>query len=280
MTIRLPRSVTSSLEEGRQAHVAVPSTKGPHVTPELYTWSGDGLWFASAASTLKAKVLARDPWAGVVVSTADHSVVLRGPVESFDVRRPDHLARQLRQLPAATGAVGRYAVRNAPDLLAFARDTATGRLGWRLPDRRVLFRLTPSAALEIEGGAVRGGWGGWSHAEAATTGASEQPAGGTPAVIALPGPVPVPGRWFEDEARVRVAAGVLAALDVAHEVEIGLVTDEYIAPGPAAKQGRLVRGLAAPDPDQPDTLVVRAARVIEWDGAETTARSASESASS
>lgn len=275
MTIRLPRSVTSSLEEGRQAHVAVPSTEGPHVTPELYTWSADALWFASAATTLKAKVLARDPWAGVVVSTADHGVVLRGPVEAFDVRRPDHLARQVRQLPAATGALGRYAVRNAPDLLAFARDTATGRLGWRLPERRVLFRLTPSAVLEIEGGAVRGGWGGWSRAQvAAPATAADQPTGGTPAVVALPGPVPIPCRWYEDEARVRLPAGTLAALDVAHEVDMGLVTDDYVAPGPAAKQGRLVRGLASPDADEPDTLVVRAARIIEWDGAETSAHPA------
>ena len=276
VTISLPRSVASTLEEGRQAYVAVPSKHGPHVTPELYTWSDGALWFASAASTLKTKVLARDPWAGAAVSTADRSVVLRGPVESFDLRRPDRLAKRLRQWPSAAEALGRFGVRNASDLLAFARDTVTGRLGWRLPDPRVLFRLEPSAVVEITGGTVVGGWGGWTDARGTAPDEPDaQPAGGVPAVVAVPGPVPVPCRWFEDEGKVRLPAGMLSLLELADEVDVGVVTDEYMAPGPAAKQGRLLRGIARVDDEEPDALRVRAARVVEWDGAETSASPAS-----
>ena len=39
----VPPVAVSVLQEGRQAYVAVRSRNGPHVTPELYAWSGDTL---------------------------------------------------------------------------------------------------------------------------------------------------------------------------------------------------------------------------------------------
>jgi hypothetical protein len=267
VSLDLPETVTSTLEEARQAHVAVASRHGPHVTPELYAWSGGALWFASAASTVKVNVLRRDPWAGAVVGTPGRSVIVRGPVEAFDVRRPDRLLRRAGRWPDTLGALGRFSVRNAPDLIAFARDTTTGRLGWRVPERRVFFRLHPVAAATVEGDVVTGGWGGWSSADGAEDMSSSAPVGGVAAVVALPGPVAVPGRWFEDEARLRLPVGLLGLLDLPEEVDVGVVTDEYAAPGPAAKQGRLVRGIARRAED-PETLEVRAARVVNWDGVE------------
>jgi hypothetical protein len=269
VTLDLPETVTSTLQEARQAHVAVASKHGPHVTPELYAWSGGALWFASGASTVKVNVLRRDPWAAAVVSTQGRSVMVRGPVESFDVRRPDRILRRAGRWPQTLGALGRFSVRNAPDLLAFARDTATGQLGWRVPERRVFLRLQPVAAAAIEGDVVTGGWGGWSSADAieGADATASAPVGGVAAVVALPGPVAVPGRWFEDEARIRLPSGLFGLLELPDELEVGVVTDEYAAPGPAAKQGRLVRGIARRG-EEPETLVVRAARVVDWDGVE------------
>ena len=58
--MKLPDDLTSTLKEGRQAYVAVPSKQGPHVTPELYAWSDGRLWFAAAAGTVKSNVLKRE----------------------------------------------------------------------------------------------------------------------------------------------------------------------------------------------------------------------------
>jgi hypothetical protein len=86
--------------------------------------------------------------------------------------------------------------------------------------------------------------------------------------VALPGPVAVPARWFADEARLQLPVGLLPLLELPEEVEVGVVTDEYAAPGPAAKQGRLVRGVARVEADD-DVLQVRAARIVDWDGVDT-----------
>jgi hypothetical protein len=44
---------------------------------------------------------------------------------------------------SALRATGNFAVRNAADLVGFARDTIAGRTGSFPPPRRILFSLTP-----------------------------------------------------------------------------------------------------------------------------------------
>jgi len=48
-------------------------------------------------------------------------------------------------------------------------------------------------------------------------------------------------------------------------VPVAVVVDRYTAPGPAAKEGTLVRGTAR-RMDGTGTLVVEPDRQIEWDG--------------
>src|SRR4051794_9805455 len=97
----LPDQMLSTLGEGRQAYVAVPSKNGPHVTPELYAWEGGRLWFASATTTLKSRVLPGAERAGAVITTGGRSVLLAGLVETFDLRHPVDLACRFTQLPDA-----------------------------------------------------------------------------------------------------------------------------------------------------------------------------------
>lgn len=261
-------AIRSALQEGRQGYLSVRSLRGPHVTPELYAWSGDALWFAFATSTVKAKVLARDPAAAAVVTLSGRSVLLRGDVELVDPRRPDRIARHLRQLPQIAAALGRYTVRNAPDLMAFVGDLGRARLGWRPPPLRVLAAFRPTATLLLEGDEVNSGSGAWAGAQRGTV---DPPIGGQPVVVGLPGPVATPGRWFDDEREVWVPPQVLALADLDEEVPVGVVVDEYVAPGPAAKQGTLLRGTARrAGPGRPGVLVVEPDRIVDWDGVETT----------
>src|SRR3954468_15412404 len=266
MTLALAAPVRSTLEEGRQVYIAITSGAGPHVTPDLYAWSDDSLWFAMAVTTLKARVLADEPRAGVVVSVPGRSVMLAGSVTLYDPRRVLGLARRAPDLPRTTRALTRFTIRNAPDLLAFVRDAATGRLGLRPPPLRVLARLDPDRVAVVEGDAVAEGYGRW--ADAGSTADGDRITGGQPAVMALPGPVAVPCQWFEDEQQVRIPAGLRDIVELSDELPLGVVVDEDGPPGPAAKAGTLLRGRGRAG-DEPNLIEVEPDRVVTWDGVDT-----------
>jgi hypothetical protein len=271
MPMMFPEAVVSTLEEGRQAYVAVPSLNGPHVTPELYSWSGGRLWFAAASTTVKSKVLQRDPSAGALVSVAGRSVVLGGAIEAFDMRDPVSFVRNGRRLPDAARALAGFTVRNAPDLLAFIRDSATGQLGCHLPVR-VLFALTPARAAYVENDVVTGCWGEWSGDG---SGAHETiPAGGEPAVAAFPGPVALPARWFADQQVLHVPRGLLELLQLENTFKLGIVVDDYCSPGPASKRGTLVRAQGCVVGDDPGFVEVEPEEFVGWVGIETVSTAA------
>lgn len=266
----LDAAAVSVLEEGRQAYVAVASNRGPHVTPELYTWSDEALWFAAASTTVKAKVLRRDHMVAVVVPAGGRSVLIGGEVTTFDPRRPTGVLSRPRDMPAVARAMARYTARNASDLGAFVGDTARGRLGFHLPPVRVLYRVVPASVAVVENDALTGSWGAWPGADGDGE-MTELPVGGESAVIAVPGPFALPGRWFPDEGRAYVPPQALALADLSgqfadHPFPASIVTDAYRAPGPAAKQGTLLRGDARLVAGTPGCLRFDPDRITEWDG--------------
>jgi hypothetical protein len=235
----------SVLAEARQAHVAVETKRGAHVTPQLYAVDADDIWFFSAASTLKARSLERRTRAGAVVSAGGRDLVVVGDVDKYDVADPKRLASSLGSLPDAARAVAGYAVRNAPDLAGFARDALRGRVGRRVPPRRVLFRLRPSATAVFADGVLDEREGGWPGS-ASTDGEALDAGAGARAVAAwlsTAGPVAAPARW-DGATRTATVPAALVALAPLAGPGTSLVLDDYGGTGPSPKQGTLVKGAA------------------------------------
>ena len=247
--------------------MAVTSANGPHVTPELYAWSGDRLWFLFARTTLKAKVLARTPEVAAMVSVDGRSVMVEGTVDLIDVRRPTtllgHPARSLRALRATGG----YAVRNAPDLAAFGRDLATGQLGWRPPPLRVLASLDPRRTVVFEDGAIVARSGGSTRGGLRPVDVADERPGGERVVAAFPGPAVVPGRWFPDDRELVVSPVLLDLHGIDGRTPVAVVADDYVAPGPAAKVGTLLRG-SGRRIGRSGSITVDAETLTSWDGIE------------
>jgi hypothetical protein len=256
------------LREGRQAHVAVVSAHGPHVTPELYAWSGGRLWFWFAHTTLKARVLAASPQVAALVTVGERSAVIEGEVDLIDVRRPATLLGSPSRGLRAACAVGTYVARNAEDLGAFARDLGTGRLGWRPPPSRILASLEPRRAVLTDHGLLSQPTG--AAAARRTRRRAEDPRreGGEPVVVALPGPRVAPGRWFAEAAELWVDPALLDQAEASGPVPVAVVADEYVAPGPAAKVGTLLRGTAERR-GRSGSLAVVADTLTSWDGVDT-----------
>ena len=268
--LSLTSEMRSVLNEGRQAHLAVVSKDGPHVTPELYALAGDALWFAVAATTLKLRVLPDNPRVGAIVRVGGRSVLLSGQARTYDVRSPRDVGRAITD-PDVARAVSGFLLRNAGDLAAFARDTLSGRLGRRVPPRRVLIRLTPTRAALLDGTAVMGSVGDWPGTVPEPT--RESLRGDRDAVVGWlgpDGPVALPARWDETCAYVPAAAAALAGLP--EEAPACVVVDDYNEPGPAAKSGRLLRGTGKLADD--GTATIEVAKITSWDGVATATRKA------
>jgi hypothetical protein len=269
----LDPAARSILAEGRQLHVGVCARSGPHVTPELYAAVGDDIWFATAAGTLKSKVLRRDDRLSGLVRVGSRSVTVVGTAETFDLADPLRLAGQAREGLRALQGLTSFAMRNAADLTGFARDLVAGRLPSRRPPRRVLVRLRPDDSLTLDGTALVAASGGWPG--------SADPVGDAP---------PLPGRrdavvgWETDAgvlllparaesqtaAAVPAVAAHLAGVEPDRLARACLTTDDYAAPGPAAKTGTLLRGEGTLRYDGSIArLELAVERETTWDGAET-----------
>lgn len=257
MTSSLDPEARSILAEGRQLYVGVVTKNGPHVTPELYATVGDDVWFATAASTLKAKAVRRDGRMGAMVRVGSRAVLVTGQAEEYDVADPLRLVGRARDGLKALQAVGAFTLRNAADLGGFARDLVAGRLPSRKPPRRVLVRLRPAISTVVDVAGLPGDRDavvGWSK-------------DGTPIVLPARCDETIDTGWVPGKLPTELTPGEDSA-------PACIAVDAYIAPGPAAKTGLLRRGSATPSREKD---VVRLDFAVErnttWAGAETTTTS-------
>lgn len=273
-------AIAGPLAEGRQAYVAIATERGPHVTPELYAVAGGRLWFFAGLGTLKARTLPRHPTVAVAVAAGARTVVVTGRVASFHPAALPRHAPTPATLLAAPGAVARYSLRNAADLAGFAVDFATGKLGRRLPEPRVLFAVTPERVALLDGFAVQGRWGDWPGGNADdATGEPVHEGAGAVAALAYGDNgslLAAPARVDETGQRTQVPAALLDLAGVGAAAEVAVVVDDYGKPGPAAKRGVMLRGTGEVRRDDTGAWIdLDPERVVSWDGVATTTVKAS-----
>lgn len=293
-------SAAAILAEADQLMINVPTRHGPHVTPELFAFDNGRLWCLTAASTLKARNLARGGRVGIAACAGGRAIVLTGDAVVLD---PAHPARSVSQLadeshnhgPAtlagASRAVARFAFENAAELTGAAVAAVTGRLGRPLPPHRVLIAIEPDATATIdEAGEVdAAGWvpeTGRSGPEATDDATLVEDlleavperlrdlASDGPAFLGwttLAGePVVVPATWHRSQSRAALSARLVEAIGAAPHARVALTRDEWTGFGPLGKQGLMLRGDGELRTEHGECAVdVNVDAVTYWDGIQT-----------
>ena len=222
------------------AYLAIESSTGPHVTPLLFAATPDRLWFGIGRGTVKARVLAKRPAVGVVISDAKASVAIRGSATLLDrlPASPAELARAPFALPA-------FASRNALEMAAFARDITR-------QDARPQ-RLAP-LSIRIDELDLLDGW----------------PANAVLGWTSAAGPIALPARWNERTGRARVPAAPLKEAGGPRAAAACVCIDESDGLGPLAKRGRLLRGQGrATLRGDVASVALELDRVTRWKGFQT-----------
>jgi hypothetical protein len=222
------------------AYLAVQTSSGPHVTPLLFGFTPDRLWFGIGRGTLKARVLAKRRSVGVVVPGEKASVALRGEATLLD--RPFSSPAELARAPFALPA---FAVRNVLEGAAFARDVVQRGA-----------RPQPLASLSVRADTVEllDGW----------------PARAVLGWMAPGGPIALPARWRPETQRAVVLTEPLRAAGGPRTTAACICIDESEGAGPLAKRGRLLRGQGHAKLRGPlATIALDPDRETRWKGFET-----------
>src|SRR5690348_15258494 len=137
----LSAPVSTTIRNCRVARMAFASASGPLVTAQLFSVAAGTVWMVTSRNSVKARVLRRDPRAGLLLRSGRRSVVLQGHVDILDPLRPKGAA----QLAVAGGglaiALARYAGRNTDTLAGYLTDLLLSPRLDAVPYDRVLLGL-------------------------------------------------------------------------------------------------------------------------------------------
>ena len=135
--------LSSILDAGELAYVAVTSKSGPMVTPVLYAARDDRIWMVMPRSSAKIAAIGRDALVGVTVATPTATAVLQGEARVVDPLDPASLVSSLRETLLSPRAAGSYVAGNLkhlPDLVGSGSLTP-----------RAMTALRPVRALVVRG---------------------------------------------------------------------------------------------------------------------------------
>lgn len=281
--------VRSVLDGAAHVYVAIRTRSGPHVTPELFTVSGERILCLTSAATLKAKLLRNDPFVSVVARAGDAAAVALGSVQVLDPASPATAVQSPLLAAASPAGVGRFIRDNSSELMGAAADFFAGRLGGPLPPHRVIVALTPVAFAVIEGDDMiaADGW----------TAAGQSPPEGDPdangepeltdvpdrlACLAIAGPavagwvrhdgtpLALPVEWDPETSTARLPAALFEVCEAALESPACVTFDTWTGFGPSGKQGIMLRGSGRATSDGASVcLSLDIRRATHWDGIQT-----------
>jgi hypothetical protein len=286
--------VEAIASEAPFAHVAVETARGPHVTPVLYALAGDRLWFTVPRGTLKARVLAKRPRAGILLQAGETSVLMGGGAKLLDPRSPISWASAPRESALAPLAIRSFTLRNSRELLGFALDGSELPAG-SFPPNLLLAGFEPRRVAALRGEEVewrRGRWrfearkrdpssdgthpspsGRLPRLEGVPREVAELPRHSGPAVVGWPAsgtPLALPAAWDPSSARATVAADLADLAGIAGEAPACIAFDAAEGHRPTGKRGVMLRGRGSVVRGGHVTEVsIQPERVTYWLGFET-----------
>ena len=288
----LTAPVAATIRLCRVARMAVASTSGPLVTAQIFSVAAGTVWMVTPRNSVKARILRRDPRAGVLLRAGRRSVVLQGRVDILDPLRPKGPAR----LAAAGGglaiALARYAGRNTDMLAGYAADLLLSPRLDAVPYDRVLLGFRVERGMLTGATGVASTVGAWSGAHPSPASRSSRieprlpdlPVSVAPAAAALlrdrqvacvgwtgpHGALTLPAMWDPASARASIPAAIVTATRAESAGQGCIALDRSPAGRPTRFRGLLLRGPARLDPDGDAVACTLATeRVTWWTGFET-----------
>jgi hypothetical protein len=160
VTVSMPADLERVLERGSFCHVATSTTRGPHVTPMVYAFTGGRVWVTTARGSVKAGAWRHDDRVAGLVQDGAAALSFTGRVRTFDALDPATWGRSLREGPTLAVAAARFTLKNARFFAGYAVDARHVPLAWT-PPGRVFAELSIERAALIEGDAVVRSLGVW-----------------------------------------------------------------------------------------------------------------------
>lgn len=279
----LPASARPLLSRPRLAYVGIITKRGPHVTPELYTFFAGRIWIATARRTLKARVLSTDGRVGVLFKHGAKSLLVEGIVGKLDPLDPLDSLKAWRDAAVAPLAMASFGLRNASHLAGLFADPSALP---HSPDTvRAPIAIRPERAVLLDGWRVATTIGRWDgrrtpHAEPSDGDGVDLPptfariADGISAAVlgwerdgvALP----LPALWNGDSSTASTPSELMALVGGADRTRACVALEESAGRRLDDKEGLLLRGEATASTDGPVVEVaLDVSRATHWEGADT-----------
>jgi uncharacterized protein YndB with AHSA1/START domain len=275
------------VEGMERCYLAVSTKRGPHVTPTAFTSSNGRIWLFANRSSLKVRMLSRDPRAGILIRDGNRSVVMWGEAIVLDpakLWRPEHLVERAYALPA----IARYAFANKSRIGGYVTSSLSSFFELD-PAARVLVSIAPTRLILLEGAEVTDQRGpAIEHLSAAPTLSDQRgeeidlddipdsiaqivDGNRVPAALGWEGhygPAALPARWHETRNLVSVPA---VLLDDVTESAVALSMDEDDGPDLDDQKGLMIRGQGRVVGRRGDyaAISIEQERTTIWEGAYT-----------
>jgi pyridoxamine 5'-phosphate oxidase-like protein len=160
---RLPRAARDVLEGGPLCHLAVRTSRGPHLTPVVFVLDGGRIWLTTSRTSAKARALRRDPEVAGMVRMGDKAVSFRGRARTYDALDPLSWPSAAVAGPRLVRAATRFSLKNARFFAGYAVDARRVPLAWTPPGRVFVgIELDSGALLDMAEGTVADVWGDWT----------------------------------------------------------------------------------------------------------------------